>query len=284
MNAASVLCRRLAVAALVLAAGCAPAVRHLPSGAGEPAPDGSATVAQATRTCRDVHAITAEIAVSGKVAGRRLRGRLLAGVAAPDSLRLEAEAPFGQPIFVLVAHGGRGTLLLPRDGRVLTDAQPAAVMDALAGVSLSPADLLAILSGCGVEPPPAGDFTAFGRDWLRASGPASAAVYLHRGDDAWRVVAAEKPQPDGRTLRVDYSDFSQDRPASIRLVIPPPAARASEGGAPGAVKPVDLTLRLSQVDINTRLGAEAFEVKIPDGATPMTLDELKANGLLGGAR
>lgn len=282
MSAASVLCRRLAVAALVLAAGCAPAVRHLPAGAGEPAPAGSATLAQATTACRGVHVITAEIAVSGKVAGRRLRGRLLAGVAAPDSLRLEAEAPFGQPIFVLVARGGHGSLLLPRDGRVLTDAQPAALMDALAGVSLSPADLLAILSGCGVEPPPAGAFTAFGRDWLRAGGPDGAVVYLHRDDEGWRLVAAEQPQPDGRTLRVDYSDFSQDRPASIRLVLPAPGANASGGEAPGAVKNVDLTLQLSQVDINTTLGAEAFEVKIPDGATPITLDELKANGLLGG--
>ena len=41
--------------------------------------------------------------MSGSVAGRRIRGRLSAGVAVPASARLEALAPFGPPVFIFVA-------------------------------------------------------------------------------------------------------------------------------------------------------------------------------------
>jgi hypothetical protein len=266
-------------AVLVLAAGCAPALRSLPSGAGEPAPDAQALYSQATQRCRDVRVLTAELAVSGHVGSGRLRGHLLAGVAAPDSLRLEGEAPFGRPIFVLVAHGGRGTLLLPRDGRVLPDARPAALLDALAGVSLSPADLLAIVSGCGIVDAPIAGARAYGDEWVRIDEQGGGAVYLHRADHAWQVLAALVPQPGGSPLRVDYSNFSAGRPQEMRLTSDRAHAAGDEAASSGGN--VDLRLQLSQVDINTSLGTEAFTVEVPPDAVPITLDELRRSGLLG---
>ena len=44
----------------------------------------------------------------------------------------------------------------------------------------------------------------------------------------------------------------------------------------------DLTLRLSQLEINMPLDAAVFEVEVPADATPLTLDELRRAGPLGG--
>jgi hypothetical protein len=227
-----------------------------------------------------VRVLTAEIAVSGHVGGGRLRGHMLAGVAAPDSLRLEGEAPFGRPLFVLVARGGRGTLLLPRDGRVLADAHPAELLDALAGVSLSPADLLAIVSGCGTVDASISGARAYGDDWVRIDQQRGGAAFLHRADQTWQVLAALVPQASGGPLRVDYADFSGGRPQAIRLTTTNSPASGGEAGSTEV--PVDLRLKLSQVDINTTLGPEAFTVNVPADAVPITLEELRRNGLLGG--
>ena len=43
----------------------------------------------------------------------------------------------------------------------------------------------------------------------------------------------------------------------------------------------DLTIRLSQVDINEPLGADVFLVDVPADATPMTLEQLREAGPLG---
>ena len=116
----------------------------LPSGAATPASpaDAAAALAQITGGVRAPSARSPrELAVSGSAGGRRLRGRLLAGVAAPASVRLEAVAPFGQPLFIFVATGDDATLLLPRDERVLEHGRPDAVLEAVAGVPLGAADL-----------------------------------------------------------------------------------------------------------------------------------------------
>ena len=43
------------------------------------------------------------MALSGKAADTKLRGRIDAGFAAPSRARLEGVAPFGRPVFVLTA-------------------------------------------------------------------------------------------------------------------------------------------------------------------------------------
>ena len=51
-------------------------------------------------------------------------------------MRLEGRAPFGRPVFILTSEQDRAVLTLPRDGRVLTGATAAAIVEALAGVPL----------------------------------------------------------------------------------------------------------------------------------------------------
>ena len=94
--------RRAAVCFAVLSVSCGPPLMKLPSGPGIPTGDAAAAVKEAMSACRGVSTLTAELPVSGLIGARRSRGRLLAGVAAPNSARLEAVAPAGQPLFIFV--------------------------------------------------------------------------------------------------------------------------------------------------------------------------------------
>jgi hypothetical protein len=238
----------------------------LPSGPGVPAADAADAVAQALGTCRNINTITAEIAISGSVGGRRLRGRLAIGLAAPASAYLEAPAPFGAPLFILSADGDDATLLLPRDRRVLEHGRPSAVLEAIAGVPLGPSGLRAALTGCAEHT----DGTAverIGDDWRLV--PGTEALYLHRerAADPWRLVAVVHRDPGTSEWRAEYRDFLNNLPRTIRLI--------SSG-----TRRFDLRLALSQVEIDDPLDPGTFKLTIPPGTTPITLQELREAGPL----
>lgn len=250
--------------AAVSAASCGAPLMKLPMGPGEPAPDAAPLLAEATAACRKISTISAEVAVSGSVNGRRMRGRLLAGLAAPDALYMEAPAPFGAPVFVLGARGGDATLVLPRDRRVLEHGRPEEILEAIAGVPLSPAELRAAVTGCTAdEAGAAGDTRAFGADWRVLEG--EPVRYLRRdgGQGPWRLVSVVRSGSDG--WRADYASFTGDLPRSIRLVSNVP-------------RRFDLRLELSQVDLNITLEPSTFVVTIPSGVSSISIDELRASG------
>src|SRR5947207_14909834 len=82
------------LAAILLSVSCGAPLMKLPSGPGSPPPgtEGASAYAQAIDRCSSIRTLTAEVAVSGSAAGHRVRGRMVAGVQAPDSARLEAVA------------------------------------------------------------------------------------------------------------------------------------------------------------------------------------------------
>jgi hypothetical protein len=229
----------------------------LPAGPATRATDARDAIAAATAACQRVNTLTAEISVSGSLGGDRVRGRMIAGVARPASARIEAAAPFGAPFFIFVARGEDATLLLPRDDRVLQHGKPEAVLEAVAGVPLDPTELRAALTGC-AQAPDVSEAQAIGDDWrVVPDGPAK--IYLHRQSSTtpWHIVATVRPD-----WRAEYRDYQNDLPRTIRLTSAPE-------------KRFDLRLALSQVDINTELGADAFTVQIPRSAQPIALDELR---------
>src|SRR5579872_1195443 len=182
--------RAAALLAALAATSCGAPLLKLPTGAGTPSPDAAGALAQATNTCRTISSFSAEIAVGGSVGGQRLGGRLLAGLAAPASMYMEAPAPFGGPLFVLAATGNDATLLLPRDRRALEHGRPEQVLEAVAGVPMGPAELRYTLTGC--DSGGAGDVAgarAFGDRWRVV--PGSRELYLHRqgAGDPWRLVS-----------------------------------------------------------------------------------------------
>jgi hypothetical protein len=258
-----------------LAAACRPSLMTLPSGgATAVAPAvAAAALAQATSGCAAVQTLTAELAVNGSAGERRLRGRLLGGVAAPASVRLEALAPFGQPIFIFVAMGDQATLLLPRDGRVLQGGRPDAVLEAVAGVPLAATDLETTLTGCAPsDAPTPTEARQFGDTWIVIDSP-TGELYLRRNppSGSWELVAATRTASAGR-WRADYAERQADVPRSIRVT------SIDDAGNTG--KTFDLRLTLSQVEINTPLSPDAFAVRVPAAATPISLDELRASGPL----
>jgi len=250
----------------------------LPPGPGEPAADGATALNEATSTCRAVSTLSSEVGVSGSVNGQRLRGRLLVGAAAPASARIEAVAPFGQPLFIFVARGNDATLLLPRDNRALEHGRAASVLEALAGVPLDAADLRLALTGCASPRADSGHARQGGADW-RIVPDGENDVYLRRDGPSskWHVAATlHRPSTTASTAdggadewRAEYADFQNGLPRTVRF-------RSADG------KRFDLRLALSQVEVNTPLGAEVFEVQIPRGADPISLDEVRRSRL--GAR
>jgi hypothetical protein len=208
------------------------------------------------------------MAVHGSAGGHRLRGRLTAGLAQPASARLEAVAPFGQPVFVFVAAGNDASLLLPRDRRVLEHGKPADVFEAVSGVPLDAAQLRLLVTGCATAPD-ASDAVAFGDDW-RVAPDGADNVYFRRssaasGQAQWRLAATTRRGVNG--WRAEYSMFDGSLPRTVRLVSEPPGR-------------FDLQLDLSQVELDVALGPEAFRLPA-SAADPITLDELRRSGPLG---
>lgn len=262
----------LTLALAVVCASCAAPLLKLPSGPGALAVDANDTVTQATAACRPLIAVSLEMAVTGSLAGRRVRGRLLAGLTRTGDVRLEAVAPAGQPVFILTNGMGfaqpDANLLLPRDNRVLQRGRFDAVLEAVTGIPLDPFTLFVVLTGCTPGPPLGGN--AVGADWriVSVDGGRMYDVYVHRDKTGpWRMVAtASRGAASG--WRAEYADFQNDLPHKVRLTSVPTGK-------------FDLQVVLSQVELNPALGADVFLVRIPASATPITLDELKESGPLG---
>jgi len=251
---------------LAAVAGCAPPPPVLPTGTGTPFPDFQAAYQQATSACRAVKTITMSMAMSGKAGTTKLRGRVDAGFEAPARARLEGIAPFGKPVFILVADGNRGTLVLPREDRVLRDAPPDQIVEALAGVRLGPDALRTAVSGCGLSVGALSAGQTFANGWAGIT-VGGGTVFLRQNAGAWEVAAAVSGP-----LTVLYSDYAAGRPSTIRL-------RATSQAQTSA----DITLRLSDVEINTTLDTRTFQADLPAKPVPLTLDELRRAGPLGGS-
>ena len=257
----------LTVTFFLLLVACTPKAPSLPSGSGAPFPDFAAAYEEAVARCRGARTLSAAVDLSGRAGSTRIRGTIHAGFEAPDAIRLEGVGPFGRTVFVLVARGSASTLLLPRDDRVLQGAPPAAIVEALAGVPLGASELRAALAGCGLGTiqPSAG--RSYDDRWA-AVDEGETTVYLRQVDGRWRVGAAARGP-----VTIHYGDFTSERPSTVRVRTAPTAGAAA-----------DLTLRVSQVEINVPLAPKVFEVDVPRDAAPLTLDELRRAGPLGEAR
>jgi outer membrane lipoprotein-sorting protein len=251
--------------ALVFVAGCAPGRIALPNGPGTPLPDPAPVLDEAIGHCAGLRTITAEIRLSGRAGGQRIRVRLIAGLAAPDGIRLEAVAPAGQPVFILASAGDHTTLLLPRDDRVLSGEPPAAILEALAGVRVTPAVLRQLLAGCPGAAIERDEVRTIGSEWVAAGTTDRATAYFRRTGGRWRLAAVRGPAFD-----VELGPGADSQPAHLRLSSPATGAGAS----------FDLVLRLSQVETNGVVPDEAFTVRVPATASPITLDELRQSGPL----
>jgi hypothetical protein len=185
-----IVARAVVLLAALGATACGARVMKLPTGPGLPAADASEILQRATAACSKVTSMSAELAVRGSVHGNRVRGRLLVGVAQPDSAYIEAPAPFGAPVFVLGVVSGEATLLLPRDRRVVQRAEPRDLLEATTGVPVGPSELGAVLTGCPTSPVPASvDARSVGENWRVIGGQPTLYLTRSRPSEPWRLVS-----------------------------------------------------------------------------------------------
>jgi hypothetical protein len=249
----------------LLLASCAQPRLNLPSDAGTPFPDYQQVHASASMACSGVRTMTAELGLSGHAGAQKLRGRVVAGFERPASMRLEGVAPFGAPAFILAARGETAILWLPRDGQVVRGVPAEEILGALTGVTLAPADLQAILTGCVVAAPKPAGGRLHGNGWASIELQDGATLYLQRRGNAWTVRAARRAG-----WQIEYPAWQGSFPAAARL-------RSLAG-----TTDVDLTATVSQLEVNVDVDAAAFTLSVPADARPMTIDDLRAGGPLRG--
>jgi len=249
----------------MLASACAPRRIPLPTDAGSPLGDFARVHAEVAKTCAAVRTLTAELALSGRAGGQSLRGRVVAGFERPASMRLEGVAPFGPPAFILAARGDVATLLLPRDNRVLRGARADAILGALTGAALAPADLQAILTGCVTAAPKATGGRLHQNGWASIDLADGATLYLERVGTMWEPRAARRSG-----WQVEYSEWQAGFPRTVRL-------RSDAQSVD-----VDLSAGLSQIETNVDLPADAWTVMVPADARALTLEALRQAGPLRG--
>jgi hypothetical protein len=247
----------------VIAAGCAARRISLPADPGGPLPDFAGIYRQASAACSGVRTLTAELGLSGRAGGRALRGRAIVGFERPGAIRLEGVAPFGPPAFVLAGRGATATLLLPRDNRVLRDARADQILGALTGVALSPADLLAVLTGCVAAMPTASAGRLHQNGWASVDLGGDATVFLARVGAGWQPRAARRPG-----WQIEYPRWQGAFPEIVRLQSIDPKVN------------VDLSATVSQLEANVPVDPAAFTVAVPTEMLSMTLDELRDAGPL----
>lgn len=250
----------LLAAFVVTLAGCATGAFIRPTGTAVPFPEGIDIWADMTRACRDVSAYRAQLRVSGRLHGQRVPG-LTAG-AAGDADRLAIAASHGATrAFHVAGRAADVTLLLPIDERVVRG--PAAdVVDALVGVRLDPAGLLALLTGC-VTP----DSQVVSAERI---GPvarltmADGTVYLRQRGSGWQLAAAEKG-----AMTIDYRSFEAGWPREIVI---------------GRSPDVALTLEVVEFERNPRLSPALFDVAVPGAFADTSIDALREEGAFGRRR
>lgn len=259
----------LGAAALALAAGCATNRPTLPTGAGTPFPGFEAVHDEAVRECAAAKTVVADLGLSGRAGSTRLRGTVTSALGDGGAIRLEGVA-LGRAIFILAGRDGRATLLLLRDDRVVRDAPPEAIVEALAGVPLTPADLRAAVAGCGFGAGVPTNGRMFTNDWA-AVDVGETVTYLRRVEGRWRVGGATRA---GLTLM--YEAFASGLPASISI--------RSTGGQAGAALVADIRLRVSGLEINVPVDPVAYRLEVPADAEPLSIEELRRSGPLGERR
>ena len=249
----------------VLLIACGPRRLTLPTDPGTALPDFAQVHAQVSKACTGVRTLTAALGLSGRAGEQRLRGTIHAGFERPSSMRLEAVGLLGRRAFTLAARDGSATLLFEGESRVLRNAPPEAILGALTGVALAPADLQAVLTGCIVQAPRPLAGRLHGNGWASIDLEGGGTIYLARQGGQWQVRAGRR-----NDWQIEYGQWQGPFPRAVRLQ-----------SATAAVS-VDLTTEISQLETNVALDAAAFRVDVPPNARPLTLEELRQAGPLRG--
>jgi hypothetical protein len=243
------------IPSIVLAAavsGCGSRFYRPPGGAGLPATDGMAVLAEATKHCAAIRTFQAAMRLSGRglpnlnvQTGMTSSGRLL--------LRVGATAA---PDIWLAGTADRATLLL-RDGNRVVRARADEIVDALIGARLGPEQFLAMLSGCVARDRSIATATSY--DGTRRITTPDATLFLEPTNGAWRIIAGTFAK-----TRVDYRPLTSPFPTRVRV-----RTTLSDG------REIGFTLDVQESIPDEPIEDKYFELEVPSGADPMIVDELR---------
>jgi hypothetical protein len=251
--------RLFATLAIALAvSACAARAPARPAGTPGPDPTALEAFTKATAACRGFRSLTGELSLSGRAAGERIRGRVIAGLESGGSVRLEGVAPFGPPVFILAGKAETATLLLPREHRVLKDTAVSAVLERLTGLAFGADDLRLMVSGCLADNATPAEGQQWPGGWQAVRLGADRVAYIRTQQGRPVVVAA-----DYGPWHVDYSEHVSGYPRVVRV------RRAGDATT-------DVTARVGELEVNTTINPLAFTLEVPSDADPMTLDELRS--------
>jgi hypothetical protein len=178
-------------------------------------------------------------------------------------MRLEGLAPFGPPAFILATSGGAATLLLPRESSVLRGAPAQDILGALTGVALAPADLMAILTGCGSPSRRAVSGFQHRGGWTSIELDDGTRLYAGGAEHVLRLRIVRRGE-----WEIHYREWQGRFPSEVRLI-------SSAAG-------VDVRVGISQLEANVPLDPAAFGVDVPADAAPISLEDLREAGPLRG--
>ena len=226
-----------------------------PAGPGEAAPDASAVWSEATKDCGDVRSLVSSMRVSGRIGEARVWPLTVDAAVLPgQSIYLSATAS-GRPVFLLAGSTSRATLWLRTDNRAIT-ADPAAILHALIGFSLSADEMLGVLSGCVARGATVTSASRHGTMTTIETGAGRAFVEQRAG--RWTVRAFASPNltaefvPPGRSIPQDIWMWSGAGAAAASLHLSVTEARTNGTVPPDVFRVSDAAL----------------------AASPMTLEEL----------
>jgi hypothetical protein len=255
--------RAAALVAGVLAgavSGCAARGFVPPTGPASPAPEAPAALAQAARTCRGASTFRGATRLSGRVGEESIGSVGINAGLTPDGIYLQAQV-LNSTVFTLGGRRDEAALWL-RDDNVSLHAPAGDIVEALVGVRLEPDRLLAVLTGCVSRDLAMVEAQRVGRHIVVTT--PDAVLYLREDHGTWRVEAGAF---DGLVAEVTPGS---GLPAAIRI-----------RSAPGRVPCVDLRVRLSPpLYLNDVLDASIFSFEPPQGARPITLEDLREAGPL----
>ena len=213
----------------------------------------------------------AVVAVRGESQRGRFSGRLLVVFARPveredsegvDALRLELFAPVGGSRWTLVAGGSRVRLVVPGERAYAEGTDLEEFTDLLLGVPVGLRQIAALLVGSGT---PLG-----GREGIRSLS-AGGSVILDGGAEVWWDSA----EADAQVRRVSTGQYEARYPGDYRRQgrqVPRTVRVSSER--------VKATLTVEELEVNARLHADSFRVRIPAGYRRAALRELSRTSRL----
>lgn len=187
------------------------------------------------------------------------------------SIRLEPLSFFGQPVFYLVAHGGRLEAYAPEEGNYFRGRATAQNLYQWMGIPLTPREVVSLLWG-GIPAPDRG--TRLRAEWDGSVGTTGAyrleSIREERVSRRWWVDARSflplrLQAMDGRgqvLLTARYENYHRES----GVLLP--------GGVEVEVGPSERTLglRYGRMTVNRGLGPLSFHLPVPQGAQIIHLD------------